>query len=78
MSNIRHIDTVNIAEHFVCAIEYGDYSGLSEEDIFLLEDFLAEYPSCTFEYSKDVEYTMDDVTGFFANCYEVKVWGITK
>jgi len=42
MSNIRHIDTVNIAEHFVCAIEYGDYSGVSEEDICLLEDLLAE------------------------------------
>jgi len=38
-----HIDTVNLPEYAVCAIEYGDYSGLDEVDEKEITSFLDDY-----------------------------------
>jgi len=36
--------TYDVAEHWVCAIENGDYSALADDEIPLLEEFLDNLP----------------------------------
>lgn len=62
-----------IAEHFICAIEYGDYSDLSDEEQAQLEDFLANVPSKLFSYSQESHFAKCDVCGLHAQVLDVTV-----
>ena len=57
MANIQSIEEATIAECFVCAIEYGDYSGLTDEEESQLNYWLENYPYCIFEYGDIDEYS---------------------
>ena len=42
---MKHIGSYKIPEYAICAIEYGDYTGLTDEDEKQIKDFLAkEFP----------------------------------
>lgn len=73
MANIQMIDTCTIAEHFICAIEYGDMSGLDDKEESQVNDWLTDYPSCMFEYSDSTEFAKCEITGLMGNCVNVKI-----
>ena len=72
------IHKTTIAQHFVVAIEYGDYSGMSEQDISDLEDYMADngIDDCIAEYSEESYFGTCNVTGLGANVVDVKFYSI--
>lgn len=71
---LKLIDTVTIAEHWICAIEYGDYSGLDDTEAEDLDAWLEQYPSCTFSYGESSEFDGCDISGLMATCIEVEIY----
>lgn len=52
-----------IGEHFLCALYYGDVSGLDDGECALLEDFIAEHGDrIAGEVSRD-EFGLCEITG---------------
>ena len=74
MANIQLIEEVTIAEYFVCAIEYGDYSGLDDKEESQLNEWLENYPYCIFEYGNRDEFTRCEITGLMTTCINVKIY----
>ena len=59
-----------ISQHFLCPITYGDYSGLEDNDIEQLENFMEEEGLNGQAVTLDDEHTEDicDITGQFSSC----------
>ena len=69
-------DTYTIAEHWITAIEYGDYSGLEDGEEAELEAFLSTLPCgpLCWSWSDDREFSRDAVSGLMADCVEARLW----
>ena len=63
----------DIATHWACAIEYGDYSELDDAEISQLEEWLSDYPGACFQYGEDSFFARDDISGMMADCCEVTI-----
>lgn len=65
-------DRYSIATHWVIAIEYGDYSGLEDDEIKTLEEFLEGLPRGyqAWQWSDDNQFSRDAVSGLMADCVE--------
>ena len=63
-----------IAQHFVCAIEYGDMSGLTDKEERQVARWLKDYPSACFEYGKESSFDHCEICGMRAGCIEVKIF----
>ena len=74
MANIQLIEEATIEECFICAIEYDDYSGLSDEEEKHLDEWLADYPYCIFEYGDSEEFAKCEITGLMCSCVNVKIY----
>ena len=74
MANIKLIETCLIAEYFICAIEYNDMTGLDDEEESQLNEWMENYPYCTFEYGESVEFAKCKITGSIGNCVHVKIY----
>ena len=74
MANSQLIEEATIAECFVCAIEYDDYSGLTDQEEKHLVEWLADYPYCIFEYGDSEEFAKCEITGSMASCVNVKIY----
>ncbi len=60
-----------IADHWSPALINGDYSGLDDDEIQALENFMSDLPSAWGHWDIPDDYPdfrVDDVTGYFANC----------
>lgn len=78
------IDECYIGTQFPCALEYGDLSGLEEEEEQDLNNWLAlqtvradkhtKFPSLRFEYEDEPEFETCSVTGLKGNCVAVTVF----
>lgn len=67
-------DTVNICTAFVTAFEYGDYTGVSDEEEHQIDEYLSNLPSPHyFEYGSESFCGRCKVTGLMADCVEVKI-----
>ena len=68
--------TYNIAEHYIAAIEYGDYTGLCDGEETELQSFLDSLPPgpWTWNYGSEPEFTEDCVSGLKANCLECTLY----
>ena len=51
--SIELIAEATICTAYVCAIEYGDVSGLEEDDLSLVSDWVSQYPSASYQWSDD-------------------------
>ena len=73
---IIEYDRYSIAAHWAPASENGDYSGLSDDEAAQLEDFLATLPRGhqTWQWSDDVDFARDEVSGLMADCVEAVLW----
>lgn len=60
----------DIATDFITAIEYGDYSGLEQEDITALTGFLDSLPHGlhTWHYDSEEYFDECDICGLGATC----------
>ena len=69
-------DTFSIAEHWACAIENGDLSGLEDGEEAELEAFLSSLPAGPhyWSWSEGSEFAKDAVSGLMANCLEARLW----
>lgn len=74
MVNMQLIEEATILDCFVCAIEYNDPSGLSDEEESQLNDWLGNYPCCLFEYGDSGEFARCEITGLMGNCVNVKIY----
>ena len=65
-------DRYSIASHWVCPIEYGDYSGLKDSEIKDLEEFLESLPRgpLHWSWSDNQEFAKDEITGLMEDCLE--------
>jgi hypothetical protein len=58
-----------IASHFVCAIEYGDLTGLDDDEEQALAAFLDTLPgSGHWEWGDAASFARDDVVGLWGDC----------
>ena len=66
----------HIAEHWVCAIENGDYTGLDDDEIPLLNEFLDNLPrnALGWDWSEEGRFACDEVSGLMAQCVEGKLY----
>lgn len=69
-------DTFTISDHFLSALEYGDYSDLSDSDIEDLNNFLNDLPSGSkyWEYGDKRHFSQDVISGLMTDCYDVKLY----
>lgn len=69
-------DTYTIAEHWITAIEYSDYSGLEDGEEAELEAFLSSLPRgpLCWSWSESSEFARDAVSGLMADCVEARLW----
>ena len=74
MANIQLIEEATIAECFICAIEYGDFSELNDEEESQLDDWLDNYPYCIFECGDSEEFERCEITGLMTTCINVKIY----
>lgn len=68
------IEESTILDCFVCAIEYNDHSGLSDEEESQINDWLENYPCCNFVYGDIEEFARCEITGLMGNCVNVKIY----
>lgn len=78
MKTHEKIEGVMIPEWAVCAIEYGDISGMSEEDAILVSDWLdsIERPigsDLVFDYESEPQFVWKPEFGLATNCYETTI-----
>ena len=69
-------DTYSISEHWVCAIENGDITGLTDEEEAELNQWLVTLPAgpLCWSWSDSSEFARDAVSGLMANCVEARLW----
>lgn len=72
--NLELIEETTIGQHFVCPVEYGDMTGLSDHEEAQINQWLAHYPSAVFDWGQEPEFARCDVTGMMSRCIEVKVY----
>ncbi len=63
-----------IAQDFVCAIEYGDYSGTTSLEDKQIKRWLKQWPSACFEYSDNTNFARCDICDLWAHCVTVKIF----
>lgn len=73
--NMHLLNQFTVAEHWVCPIEYGDYTDLEDYEVKALEEWLSDYPGCVFIWGESSEYARDAITDLMAQCVEVKIYG---
>lgn len=58
----------------ICALEYGDYSGLNDEDIKNIESFLDGLPELggTFTYNDEKYFSNSPAFGLPCDCVDVE------
>jgi hypothetical protein len=72
---LKLIDETVIGQHFVCPIEYGDVTGLSDDEEALLNQWLSDFPKAVFVWSDDRVFTRCQITWMMGDCVEVKIYG---
>ena len=75
MANIIEYDTVTIGSHYVCALEYGDYSGLDDKEEGILEQWLKQFKGkyVYFQYSEDSHFERCAIGGLYADCVDCTI-----
>ena len=68
--------TYDIAEHWLSAIENGDYTALDDDEIPLLEEFLDNLPrnAMGWSWGEDTSLTYDEISGLMARCVQGKLY----
>ncbi len=67
---------IAICSAYVCALEYGDYSGLNgDEEEALVNSFVESLPACSvFQWSDESDFSRDEISGLMADCLTCSVY----
>lgn len=72
---LKLVATEAIPQYAVCYIEYGDATGLEEEDIEATDKFLANYPGAVFDYKEGTEgFCAYPAFGLACDCIETDIY----
>ena len=73
---IELYDERMVSEHFICAMAYGDTTGIDDSDEKMLDVWFSELPDNYILDFTDVrdEFTMCDVTGLMSSCCQVNIY----
>lgn len=73
---IELYDERMVSEHFICAMAYGDTTGIDDSDESLLDSWFSDLPENYILDFTDVrdEFTMCDVTGLMSSCLQVNIY----
>lgn len=75
MANIQEYDKFDICSAYVCAIEYGDFSGITNNEQSEVENFLNNLPDGSmFQYGEKSYFSRDEISGLMADCIETTVF----
>jgi hypothetical protein len=73
------IHTIQILEHYLPAIYNDDETGLSDEEIEQLNNFLyPRFNNCTFEIVGEKFFSRDNVSGLMGDVIELNVYKFNK
>ena len=69
-------DAFSVPEWALCAIEYGDYSGLSDEEIAQVEQFSKEWPTDRYyiEWGYDRYFSNNPAFGLPCECLDAGIY----
>jgi hypothetical protein len=69
-------NTYMVCSAYLCALWYGDYSGLSDDEEQQVNDFVESLPaSHTLDAAGEgTEFARDEITGLMADCVELNVY----
>jgi hypothetical protein len=67
-----------IGQHFAVPLEYGDVTGLSDEEERLLRRWVAAYPNASFVWCGEDEFAQCEITGLRGACVTVEIYGENK
>jgi hypothetical protein len=67
-----------IGQHFAVPLEYGDVTGLSDEEERLLRRWVAAYPNASFVWCGEDEFAQCEITGLKGACVTVEIYGETR
>jgi len=73
---IKYWNTLSIPEWAVCAIEYGDYSGLCDNEIALIEGFFQDFPcdQFTIQWGNDRFFCYFPAFGLPCTCIDAEIY----
>jgi hypothetical protein len=73
---VKYWDTLSIPEWAVCAIEYGDFSGLSDEEESLINGFFEDFPLSRFtiQWGNDRFFSNNPAFGLPCTCIEAEIY----
>lgn len=64
----------SIGRHWLTYLEYGDISGLTEEEEKQADTWLSQFPGASFTYGENWYFATDDISGLKAECVDVNVY----
>ena len=72
---LEHIDTVEISEAYLPALINGDYTGLEDDEVPLVEAYDQKMAGCVLDVVFDGgDFKRCAVSGLLSDTYTVKVW----
>lgn len=76
MPCITQYNTIHVGNHFAVAFEYGDYTGLSDDDLQLFSLYSQQHvmPNTCYEFGQDTDFRKCDITGLMGDCIEIKLF----
>ena len=78
--NLEHIDSFSIPEWSVCALEYGDFSGLTYDEINQINTFATDYPQDKYlwHWERTFHFSNSPAFGLPCECVDVLIYERAK
>lgn len=75
MADIEAVYEAEVAEHYICALEYDDETGLSDEESEQLANWLTSLPEGSFlVIGEEAGFCRCEVSGMMADCVKVQAY----
>jgi hypothetical protein len=73
---IKYWNTLSIPEWAVCAIEYGDFSDLSDEEKSLISGFFEDFPLSRFtiQWGNNLYFSNNPAFGLPSTCIDAEIY----
>lgn len=72
---IKHYSTDTVCYYYLSAIINGDSSGLEDEEVQQLDDYLKTLPeNAIFDCGDDIGFYRDAISGLMGDCVELNIF----
>jgi hypothetical protein len=78
--NIDHVDSVSIPDWAICALEYDDYSGLTDQEAEQVKAFVKDYPAGRFFWHWEMtpHFSQSPAFGLPCECVDLLIYEMTE